>query len=66
VLEYMMKRRKGGSRTLNDSNVRKFLLHEVLACHLLHSSICVQAIKLLGPSIRQRRACNTLISTRSG
>ena len=29
VLEYMMKRRKGGSRTLNDSNVRKFLLHEV-------------------------------------
>jgi hypothetical protein len=29
VLEYMMKRRKGGSRTLNDVNVRKFLLHEV-------------------------------------
>src|SRR3989344_8279243 len=36
VLEYMMKRRKGGSRTLNDSNVRKFLLHEVLGANHLH------------------------------
>jgi hypothetical protein len=51
VLEYMMKRRKGGSRTLNDVNVRKFLLHEVrpppksiyLSIHLSLLASCIDS-----------------------